>query len=198
MEIIRKIYFFIKKIQFSFDSLVTKFNLRIRGIKYGSIHAHGIPFIMGRGIIIGNNLLINSTLKSNPVGYAHKSVLIAYRGAKLIIGDNVGMSHVTIVAANEIYIDDGVMIGGGVNIYDTDFHSIDYHVRGTADDLKYAISKPIHICKNVFLGTQSTILKGVTIGENSIIGACSLVTKDIPENEVWAGVPAVFIKKLNY
>lgn len=43
---------------------------------------------------------------------------------------------------------------------------------------------------NVFVGTRSTIMPGVTIGSNSVIGACSLVTKDVPDNEVWAGVPA--------
>ena len=50
---------------------------------------------------------------------------------------------------------------------------------------------------NAFIGSHSTILKGVTIGENAVIGACSLVSKDIPANEIWAGNPIKFIKKID-
>lgn len=52
------------------------------------------------------------------------------------------------------------------------------------------------IKNNVYIGTNATIMSGVTVGENSIIGACSVVTKNIPSNEVWAGNPAKFIKTL--
>ena len=51
----------------------------------------------------------------------------------------------------------------------------------------------IEIKDNCFIGARSTIMPGVTIGENSIIGACSLVTKDVPPNSVYAGVPAKYI-----
>lgn len=50
---------------------------------------------------------------------------------------------------------------------------------------------------NVFIGARCIILKGVTIGSKSIIGAGSVVTKNIPEGEIWAGNPAKFIKKYN-
>lgn len=54
--------------------------------------------------------------------------------------------------------------------------------------------KPVHIKKNVWIGANVTILPGVTIGENAIVGACSVVTKDVPDNAVVVGNPARIIK----
>lgn len=53
----------------------------------------------------------------------------------------------------------------------------------------------VKFCKNSFLGCNSVVCKGVIIGENSLVAASSVVTKDIPANEVWGGNPAKFIKK---
>jgi acetyltransferase-like isoleucine patch superfamily enzyme len=64
-------------------------------------------------------------------------------------------------------------------------------------DKKHAVKLKVIIEDNVFIGAHSTILKGVTIGKNSVIGACSVVTKNIPPNEIWAGNPAKFIKFLD-
>ena len=57
--------------------------------------------------------------------------------------------------------------------------------------------KPILISNNVFIGGHSIILKGTVIGENSIIGAGSVVSGKVPPNEVWAGNPAKYIKGIN-
>lgn len=68
------------------------------------------------------------------------------------------------------------------------------------DDKKRAgnnIYKSIHVGKGVWIGASSTILQGVKIGSGSIIAAGSCVIKDIPENEMWGGTPAKFIKKLD-
>lgn len=56
--------------------------------------------------------------------------------------------------------------------------------------------KPVKIGRNVWIGSNSTILPGVTVGDNAVIGAGSVVTKDIPENTVFAGNPAKFIKNI--
>ena len=83
-------------------------------------------------------------------------------------------------------------------IYDSDFHSLDPKVRVNSELDRQSQNKlPVFIEDNVFIGAHSTVLKGVTIGKNSIVGACSVVVKNIPANEIWAGNPARFIRKLN-
>jgi acetyltransferase-like isoleucine patch superfamily enzyme len=140
---------------------------------------------------------MNNGLKGNPIGRPQPCLFFVDKEAELIIGKNVGISSTALVAHKSITIGDNVMIGGGVCIYDTDFHSINPSIRSNPLlDRKFENKKPIKICDNVFIGAHSTILKGVTIGENSVIGACSVVTKSIPPNEIWAGNPARFINKL--
>lgn len=55
---------------------------------------------------------------------------------------------------------------------------------------------PVVIKNGVFIGANSIILKGVTIGEKAIVGAGSVVTRSIPDGEIWAGNPAKFIRKI--
>ena len=81
-------------------------------------------------------------------------------------------------------------------IYDTDFHSINYDDRVTNSDINPGV-KPVEIKEGAFIGAFTIILKSVTIGEHSVISAGSVVTKNIPPNEVWGGNPAKFIKKLD-
>ena len=140
---------------------------------------------------------MNNNLYSNPIGRQQPCIFFVDKGATLHIGKNVGISATAIVAHQSITIGDNVKIGGGVCIYDTDFHSLDPRIRISNKDRQNAKKKPVVINDNVFIGAHSTILKGVTIGNNAIIGACSVVTKDIPDNEVWAGNPARFIKTID-
>ena len=88
-----------------------------------------------------------------------------------------------------IILEDRVLIAPRVNLI-TINHTIDPKKRRDTE------SKPIHICENVWIGTGATVMPGVTIGENSIIAAASVVTKDIPPNVIAAGVPAKVIKKI--
>ncbi len=93
-------------------------------------------------------------------------------------------------------LEDRVLVGGGCRIWDTNFHSLDPNVRNTEFD--EAETRPIIIKRNAFIGGGSTLLKGVIIGENSIVAAGSVVGKNIPDNEIWGGNPAQFIKKTDY
>ena len=89
-----------------------------------------------------------------------------------------------------IYIDDEVFIGPKVNLI-TINHDINPFNRNTT------ICKPIHIEKRVWIGVAATILPGVRIGENSIIGANAVVTKDVPSNTIVGGNPAKVIKTID-
>ena len=145
-------------------------------------------------IIIGNNVNVNSSLKSDPIGGDTKTILYTKHDGVIRIGNGVGISNTTIVAESSVTIGDYSNIGGSTKIYDTDFHSLNPHIRLNGDN--EVKSKPIVIGARVFIGAHCIIMKGVTIGDNSIIGAGSVVVKSVPSNEIWAGNPARFIKKL--
>lgn len=158
-------------------------------VLYGRLHIHGPE----GSIRIGDNCIISSDEKNNPTagsGYTHLST--AGEG-KIIIGNNVGISLARIFAKECITIEDNVLIGAGVKIWDSDFHPLDYNERLAGGEPQ--VSK-ITIKEGCFIGAESIILKGVTIGEHSIVGAGSVVTKDVPQYEIWAGNPAKFIRRI--
>lgn len=97
---------------------------------------------------------------------------------------------VRISSAASIDIGDGTMLASGVYITDSDWH-------GIYDRISMGPAKPVVVGANVWLGDQAIVCKGVTIGDNSIIGAGSVVTRDIPANVVAAGNPARVVKKLD-
>ena len=110
---------------------------------------------------------------------------------EITIGDNVLISPGTrISAAEKIKIGDNVMMANGVYITDADWHGIYDRTRRSE-----AVT-PVVIKDNVWLGDRCTVLKGVTIGENSIVAASAVVTSDVPANVVVAGNPAKVVKTL--
>lgn len=161
----------------------------------------GVPIInvnlKGR-FIIGANLRLNNGKYFNMIGRQQPCYFIVGKNAELTIGDNVGLSSTAIVCWERIHIGNNVKIGGGVVIYDTDFHSLNADDRGKViEDLNRIKTAPVYVDDHAFIGSHCIILKGVHIGKYSIIGAGSVVTKSVPENEIWAGNPAKFIRKTN-
>ena len=172
----------------------------INGVQFSSLNNVGWPQVnigFGGSCFIGKGFHSNNRERANPIGRFNKCSIIVGNKGKLIIGSNVGMSSTAIVCHHSIIIGDNVKIGGNVVIYDTDFHSLKANNR-LCQSLDINLTKvlPVKISNNVFIGAHSTILKGVIIGENAVIGACSVVTKSIPANEVWGGNPAKFLKMI--
>ena len=150
----------------------------------------------GGMIEIGSHFTCNNKVGSNSIGLIQPCVFnIANDGALIKIGNNVGISGSTINSAKCITIDDNVTIGSGCLITDTDSHPLSYEDR-KADDMSKTISIPIHIQEGSFIGARSIILKGVTIGRHSVVGAGSVVTKSVPDNSIVCGNPAVVVKAL--
>jgi acetyltransferase-like isoleucine patch superfamily enzyme len=178
---------------------ITKLIFLCNNVSISSFRNKGIPFVMvaiGGRFQLGENFSMNNGISGNPIGCYDKCTFFVDKGATLVIGKNVGISQSAIICHESITIGDNVKIGGGVKIYDTDFHSLDPKIRSGKTDLSCKATAPVLINNNAFIGAFSIILKGITIGENSIIGAGSVVTKNVPNNQIWAGNPAKFIREI--
>ena len=197
-KVIKRIY---KFFSLFFEQIISLILMKLNGVQIDSgFKSRGIPSVdvtLGGSIVIGKNFDINNGSKYNKIGRQQKCFFIVRGNGKLLIGDNVGMSSTAIICDKYIQIGDFVKIGGNVVIYDTDFHALDLNLRKEKEsDYSNTNRQKVIIENNVFIGAHSTILKGVCIGENSIIGACSVVTKSIPKNEIWGGNPAKFIRAI--
>lgn len=124
------------------------------------------------------------------------SRISVHGGGNLCIGHHSGMTNSTINCHQSITIGNYVNIGAGCLIVDSDFHSLDWRDRMDGTDIHKKRNAPVVIKDLAFIGAHSIILKGVTIGEKSIVGAGSVVAHNIPDGEIWAGNPARFIRKI--
>jgi acetyltransferase-like isoleucine patch superfamily enzyme len=196
-KIYKRFIFHIDKFYYSNKTKIIFF---LNNIKHGSLTSFGTPVVYlskDGQCSIGNNLIMNNGHKFNPIGRNTPCYIVVNDKGILQIGNNVGMSSSAISCNKSIKIGDNVLLGGGVCIYDSDFHSINPTNRNDVLlDKEFTKTSSVIIMDNVFIGAHTTILKGVTIGENSVIGAGSVVTKNVAANEIWAGNPAKFIKKI--
>ncbi len=113
-------------------------------------------------------------------------------GCNIHIGNNFFANfNLTILDEAPVTIGDNVFIGPNVSIY-TACHPIEANVRNTGVEW----AEPVTIGNSVWIGGSATILPGVTIGDNCVIGAGSVVTKDVPANTVVGGNPARVIKRI--
>lgn len=143
----------------------------------------GKIFVSNLGqIIIGDHVLIYSH-------YSH-SVLSSFPGGTIEIGDRTFLNYgIDIAATKLVKIGKDCMIGTHVIILDNDFHLIN-------DRQQRPNPKPVLINDKVWIGNRAIILPGVTIGENSVIGAGSVVVNSIPANSIAVGNPARVVKEV--
>ena len=185
-----------------FWTLRTKMLLRILGCPYGRsfrVDGHVIIRVARRGAIrFGENVIINSRTGSNLVGRTTPTILHCMGDGHITFGDNSGCSFAVLSSKSSIRIGDNTKIGGNARIYDHDYHSLDYlSRRSPANDIVACKTAPVVIGDDILIGANAIILKGVAIGERSIVGAGAVVSmKDIPTDSLVVGNPARVIRNL--
>lgn len=186
MELIVKIQNAFKKYQFSKCegvniSVLSKVNFR------GIVHKPTSQLIIGKGSIVKGSLISDR------------------KGSIIKIGENTFIDRSMIISAERIEIGDDVLIAGGCYIVDHNSHSLSWEKRrndvkqwfeGKKDWVNVDRAKVL-IKKRSWIGFNCIILKGVTIGEGAVIGAGSVVTKDIPDYTVAVGNPARVLRKIS-
>ncbi len=160
----------------------------------------GLPFIrqggIGSRIVIGGNFTAISRLKDNSIGVSHRVIVRTVAdGARIEIGNQVGMSGCVVCATKSIKIGNRVLVGSGAVIVDSDLHPLEAKVRAN-NPYDKGLSAEVVIGDDVFIGTRAIILKGVTIGVGAVVGAGAVVTRDVAPRSVVAGNPARVIKVL--
>ena len=196
-SIILKMLFFSRFVRIHWSSFYNKVYFNLKYVVHGkNMLVLGTVSINGPGkITIGDNFCMTNGDHINPISAnLQGSFYTDCADAEICIGNNVGMSSTRMWIHNKLTIGNNVKIGACVLLIDTDTHPIDYEVRRTSNE--GTKSAPIVIEDDVWIGAHSIVLKGVTIGARSIIGAGSVVTKDIPSDCIAAGNPCMKIKKI--
>lgn len=149
------------------------------------VRLYGTPAVKNEGrLLIGNRVRFYSTIATLEVDVG--------AGGLLEIGDNVLVNYGSSIGATKLVrIGNGCNIGTHVMLIDNSFHQLEPERRNEVPE-----PAPVILEDNVWLAARTIVLPGVTIGRNSVIGAGSVVTRDIPANVLAAGVPAKVIRPL--
>jgi acetyltransferase-like isoleucine patch superfamily enzyme len=187
--------------------MYNRFLFKLNDVHYGkNFKVFNKIYLIGKGTIkIGNDFMFTSGDCINPISRNLRGCIYTEPHSKITIGDRVGISSSSFWISKELTIGNDVKIGADTLVIDTDSHQIDYRLRKmiphNSEEIKYLKSriqsKTITIEDDVWIGAKCIILKGVTIGARSIIGAGSVVTKNIPSDCIAAGNPCRVIKHLS-
>jgi len=181
----KKYYFLIRTNLIYHLSFKKKFSsIKGRPLVWGiwNVVVYGPNISLGKNVVMvganGNKTHLTTTKQGDQAGH-------------ISIGDNVlVMNGVRISSGMGITIEEDCMLANFCYIMDSDWHDI-------YDRTKQGTPKPVVLEKGAWIGDSAIVCKGVRIGENSIVGAGAVVTKDVPQNVVVAGNPAKIVKKLD-
>lgn len=193
-------------------SFLSRLKTALLKLKYGkSLELKGrliifgpIPYLKLPGtskIILGDRVVLDSGFKTSNIPLTMRCKLACGTTGVFEIGDNTNLNGVGMTAYKKITIGKNCLISSGTFISDTDFHPIDPALRqkvpmGYKTNFDHVVKKEVNIGNNVWVGWGAIILKGVTIGDNSIIASGSVVTSNIPPNVIAGGNPARIIKQI--
>ena len=148
----------------------------------------------GSRIRIGNNCRFRSSFRSNLLGINRPCGISTHqKNAEIFLGDNCGCSGTIIGAARKIVLGNQVLCGANVTITDFDWHGLHASER---NQQVFEKAESVRIGDNVWLGLNTLVLKGVEIGNNTVVGANSVVTSSLPDNVIAAGIPARVIRSI--
>jgi acetyltransferase-like isoleucine patch superfamily enzyme len=180
-------------------SFIWVLEARVKGVQVrGRLILAGRPIISVAAdsrLILEDGVSLFSAVRANPLACFQPCVLRTLApGAEIELERNVGMSGTVVCAARSVRVGEGTIFGSGALVIDNDFHAPD-GPHGWKND--YSQARPIRIGKGVFVGARAIILKGVSIGDRAVIGAGTVVTRDVPAGAVAAGNPARIVRSPN-
>lgn len=175
-------------------SLLNKLILRNYGVSFGkNCFIDGMPYVKttkGSKIFLGNNVTLISNLKHNPLLEHPVSLRTLTPEASIEIADYAGISGSNLVCCSKISIGEYTIVGPGTLIYDSEGH--DYSPEVGWSQRKVRTGRPVNIGAKCFIGTRCMIMSGVTIGDNCVVAAGSVITQDIPAGHKASGNPATY------
>lgn len=180
-----------------FSKLISKMVIKVRYALYrmlwdcreisGVFRYKQAVLIAGSGSVsFGKNVVLGYS--PSPYRYSGYIYIEARSPAsRIVFGDNVSINNnCTFISDGAgIRIGNNVLVGTQVEFYDSDFHELSPDRRHIAP-----VPREVVVCDNVFIGSNAVVLKGVTIGKNSVVANSAVVTSSVPENSIVGGNPA--------
>jgi len=151
-------------------------------------------------VVLGDRVVVISSDRANSLEARGPTLIRTLSpAASIVVGNDTGISSASISAIRRIVIGQGVLVGSGCIITDTDHHYVEVPEgirRRYAGIPEGRHDDEVFISDDVFLGARTIVLKGVRIGQGAVIGAGSVVSRDVPEYVLAAGNPCRIVGRV--